>query len=62
MNGKSYDIIVVGGGFAGTIMCFVPKDVAGGFAEYMDGYFGCGSCMTLAMRKYGAVKLSKSIV
>ena len=62
LQGKRAAWRLQGGGFAGTIMCFVPKDEADGFAEYMDRYFGRGSCMTLAMRKYGAVKLSKSIV
>ena len=62
LQGKRAAWRLQGGGFAGTIMCFVPKDESGAFSEYMDSYFGRGSCMTLSMRKYGAVKLSKSIV
>lgn len=62
LQGKRAAWRLQGGGFAGTILCFVPKDEACAFAEYMDGYLGHGSCMTLTMRKYGAVKLSKSII
>ena len=48
---------VHGGGFAGTIQVFLPKEEAAGFKKYMEAAFGQGSCPILNIRPYGAVKV-----
>lgn len=50
---------VHGGGFAGTIQSFVPKDVVPKFIETLENVFGNGSVYVLSVRKYGAVMLEK---
>ena len=44
---------VHGGGFAGTIQAFVPKDRFAGYREYMDSVFGPGAVISLEIRKPG---------
>ncbi len=46
---------VHGGGFAGTIQAFVPKDKTKAYQSAMDALFGEGSCMVLKIRKYGGI-------
>ncbi|QWT17441.1 galactokinase [Collinsella sp. zg1085] len=43
-----------GGGFGGTIQCFVPLDVLDTFKEHMDGWLGEGSCRHYAITEEGA--------
>lgn len=43
-----------GGGFAGTIQAFVPKDRLEPYRSAMDGVFGPGSCHLLTLREQGA--------
>ena len=44
-----------GGGFAGTILAFVPKDMTETYARAMNGVFGENACKVLAIRPRGAV-------
>lgn len=44
---------VNGGGFAGTILAFVPNDILGDFAKKMDKALGEGSCHILKVRPEG---------
>lgn len=48
---------VHGGGFAGTIQSMVPVTDAQAYCNYMDSFFGEGSCRILNIRKYGAVRI-----
>lgn len=43
-----------GGGFGGTIQCFVPCDLAREFAARMDGWLGKGSSRSYRISKKGA--------
>lgn len=43
-----------GGGFAGTILAFVPKDVTADYRAAMDGVFGEGAARVLAIGPEGA--------
>ena len=45
---------VHGGGFAGTILAFVPHDLLPGYLRTMRGVFGEGSCRSLTIRQQGA--------
>ncbi len=44
-----------GGGFAGTILAFVPKDMTEAYRATMDATFGEGAVKVLAIRPEGAV-------
>ena len=46
---------VHGGGFAGTIQAFVPKDALDAFVSGMESAFGRGSVSTLFVRPFGAI-------
>ena len=46
-----------GGGFAGTILAFVPKTMVADYASAMDGVFGPGATTVLAIRPEGVVCL-----
>ena len=48
---------VHGGGFAGTIQAFVPKDLLEAFCMGMDGILGPESCHVLSIRPYGGIEL-----
>ena len=48
---------VHGGGFAGTIQAFVPKELVQRYRETLEGVFGKDSVYVLSVRKYGAVCL-----
>jgi|LSQX01.2.fsa_nt_gb galactokinase len=52
-----YACRVHGGGFAGTILAFVPSEQADGYRKYIDGVYGEGACMPLQIRDEGAVEL-----
>ena len=55
---KHYDLIVAGGGFAGTILAFVKKEYAADYRMVMESVFGADSCMTLAVRSVGATRIA----
>ena len=44
-----------GGGFAGTILAFVPLDMLDRYASVMDGVFGKGATTVLSVRPQGVV-------
>jgi len=46
-----------GGGFAGTIQVYVPKERCGEFCRQMDRLTGAGSCHRLKMRNVGPVRI-----
>lgn len=46
-----------GGGFAGTILAFLPNDLVSHYTDVLDGIFGKGSCTILKIRKYGGIKV-----
>ena len=55
--GKRGAVRVHGGGFAGTVQAYVPSDMTCRFKEYMESFFGEGSCLVLSVRKSGAEKI-----
>lgn len=48
---------VHGGGFAGTVLAFVPEDMLESFRSEMEMVFGQGSCYTLRVRPIGMTEL-----
>ena len=48
---------VHGGGFAGTILTFVPNDMLDAFCSGMNAALGEGSCHVMSIRKEGGVLL-----
>lgn len=48
---------VHGGGFGGTILCFVPTERVSAFVECMEGVFGAESCRVLRIRPVGGAEL-----
>jgi galactokinase len=44
---------VHGGGFAGTIQAFVPRDLLDEYVKGMETVFGGGSCVTITIRNRG---------
>ncbi len=48
---------VHGGGFAGTIQAFVPKDLLEKFIAKMEQLFGKGSCYVLYIRPVGGTRI-----
>lgn len=50
-----------GGGFAGTIQAFVPKETEKEFALEMDRIFGEGACHFLEIREYGGIEVTTSL-
>ncbi|MBE6727727.1 MAG: galactokinase [Ruminococcaceae bacterium] len=48
---------VHGGGFAGTIQCYVPNDGLDGYIEMIESAFGKGSCVPLNIRPVGGYEI-----
>ena len=48
---------VHGGGFAGTVQAFVPREYAEEFRKQIDRVIGEGSCMIMNVRPVGAVRI-----
>ena len=48
---------VHGGGFGGTIQAYVPNDLLDEYRSALEAIFGEGSCKTLLVRPFGAVRL-----
>ena len=48
---------VHGGGFAGTVLAFVPGDMLDGFKSGIEKVFGKGSCHVLSVRSYGGIRV-----
>ncbi len=57
LSDKSGAWRVHGGGFAGTIQAYVPKEYVSEFASMMNSVFGDNACLILSIRPEGAVKL-----
>ncbi len=57
LDGMSAACRVHGGGFAGTIQCYVPMCAAEGFRTFMNGIFGEGRCTVLRIRPIGATRI-----
>ncbi|MCL2057918.1 MAG: galactokinase [Oscillospiraceae bacterium] len=52
---------VHGGGFAGTIMAFVPDALLGEYKRTLEAVFGEGSCITLTIRSFGGVEVTPDL-
>lgn len=50
---------VHGGGFAGTIQAFVPKDLSDEFVQKLEAVFGRGSCYKLYIRPVGGTRVDE---
>lgn len=48
---------VHGGGFAGTIQCYIPTDRINEYKEMINGVFGDGSCCILSIRPIGGCEI-----
>lgn len=48
---------VHGGGFAGTIQCFLPTESISSYKEFIEKTFGEGSCYVLKIRPVGGYEL-----
>lgn len=48
---------VHGGGFAGTIQCFIPTDMIDDYKNMIENVFGEGSCYILKIRPVGGYEL-----
>lgn len=46
---------VHGGGFAGTVQAFVPRDILDTFKSGIEAVFGVGSCNVLSIRSQGGI-------
>ena len=46
-----------GGGFAGSIQCFVPSEQLDNFIKYMEIVLGEGCCKVVCLRSEGAIKV-----
>lgn len=56
LNGKGA-CRVHGGGFAGTIQCYIPSDLLENYKEMIEKAFGNGSCCVLNIRPVGGYEL-----
>ena len=50
---------VHGGGFAGTIQCFMPIEKLNTYKQYIEKVFGEGSCYILNIRPIGGCEITK---
>ena len=57
LEGKNAAWRVHGGGFAGTIQAFVPKEYVEEYKVYIEKVFGEGNCHILMVRTKGAIML-----
>jgi len=48
---------VHGGGFAGTIQCYIPTDMMLSYKEMIEKVFGAGSCQVLNIRPVGGYQI-----
>lgn len=46
-----------GGGFAGVIMCILPREAADVYREYISAYAGCDNVFPVTIRSQGAIHL-----
>jgi len=50
---------VHGGGFAGTILVFLPGNAVVDYISFLESVFGQGSAQVLNIRPYGALSLNR---
>ncbi len=48
---------VHGGGFAGTIQCYIPDEMLESYKELIESAFGKGSCVALSIRPVGGYEI-----
>ncbi len=48
---------VHGGGFAGTIQCYIPNELLSGYKTMIEAVFGEKSCMPLKIRSFGGLEI-----
>ncbi len=48
---------VHGGGFAGTIQCYIPSDLLDGYKAMIEAAFGEGACSVLSIRPVGGYEI-----
>ena len=58
LNGKGA-CRVHGGGFAGTIQCYIPTDLLDGYKKMIESAFGEDSCSILTVRPVGGYEITK---
>ncbi len=56
--GEDAAVRVHGGGFAGTIQAFVPRDKTRAYVDGMNALFGDKSCYVLHIRPFGGVEIT----
>jgi len=52
---------VHGGGFAGTVLVFMPNELLNGYVELIESIFGEGSVTVLSIRPYGTLCVNSNI-
>jgi len=52
---------VHGGGFAGTVLVFMPNELLNGYVELIESIFGEGSVTVLSIRPYGTLCVNLNI-
>ena len=57
MSEKKYEIVVVGGGFAGTVQAFVPLDMVERFKAETEAILGANSCNVMQIRPVGGIRI-----
>ena len=58
LRGKGGAWRVHGGGFAGTIMAFVPDGIYESYITALGAVFGEDACITLSIRRFGGVEVT----
>ena len=56
LNGKGA-CRVHGGGFAGTIQCYIPTDLLNDYKQMIEAVFGKNSCCVLNIRPVGGFEI-----
>ena len=56
LNGKGA-CRVHGGGFAGTIQCYIPTEMLSAYKNMIEATFGVGSCCVLKIRPVGGTEI-----
>ena len=57
LRGKKCAYRVHGGGFAGTMLAFIPNDLTASYTALMDSVFGEGATTVLTVRPEGAIRI-----
>lgn len=50
-----------GGGFAGTIQAYIPRDMSDGYRTYIESFFGSRSATMLSIRAKGIVRIDPNL-